>query len=62
MVKLRRWIQYIGREKNHFYSPLLQNKNHAKYLKNFLARDKIEVPIIPLESIGEWLLCGIIFL
>lgn len=52
-----RWIQYIGREKNYFYSPLLQNKNHAKYLKNFLARDKIEVPIIPLVSTitrGNW--------
>lgn len=52
-----RWIQYIGREKNYFYSPLLQNKNHAKYLKRFLAQDKIEVPIIPLVSTitrGNW--------
>lgn len=52
-----KWIQYIGNKKNYFYSPLLQNKNHAKYLKGFLAKNKIEVPIIPLVSTitrGNW--------
>ncbi len=52
-----KWIQYIGHQKNYFYSPLLQNKNHAKYLKDFLAENKIEVPIIPLVSTitrGNW--------
>ncbi|MBQ6127592.1 NERD domain-containing protein [Candidatus Saccharibacteria bacterium] len=56
-AKRRKWVQYIGRKKSYFYSPLLQNKNHAKYLKIFLARDKIEVPIIPLVSTitrGNW--------
>lgn len=45
-----KWIQYIGRQKNYFYNPLLQNKNHAKNLKQFLAENKIEVLIIPLIS------------
>lgn len=52
-----KWIQYIGSKKNYFYSPLLQNKNHAKYLKEFLVESKIEVPIIPLVSTiarGNW--------
>lgn len=52
-----KWVQYIGRQKNYFYSPLLQNKNHAKYLKEFLVKDKIEVPIIPFVSTiarGNW--------
>ena len=52
-----KWIQYIGNQKNFFYSPLLQNKNHAKHLKKFLRRDDIEVPIIPLISTisrGSW--------
>lgn len=45
-----KWIQYIGHQKYYFYSPLLQNKNHAKNLKQFLAESKIKVPIIPLIS------------
>ena len=52
-----KWIQYIGHKKNYFYSPLLQNKNHAKHLKEFLAQDDIEVPIIPLVTTitrGNW--------
>ena len=52
-----KWIQYIGRQKNFFYNPLLQNKNHAKHLKQFLAQDGIEIPIIPLISTitrGKW--------
>lgn len=56
-AKRPKWIQYIGNKKNYFYSPLLQNKNHAKYLKDFLAENKIEVPIIPLVSTitrGNW--------
>ena len=52
-----KWVQYIGGKKNYFYSPLLQNRNHAKYLKGFLQRDNIEVPIIPLVTTitrGNW--------
>lgn len=56
-AKRQNWIQYIGNKKIYFYNPLLQNKNHAKRLKEFLAKDKIEVPIIPLVttiSRGKW--------
>lgn len=56
-AKRQNWIQYIGNQKNYFYSPLLQNKNHVKHLKEFLAKDKIEAPIIPLVttiSRGKW--------
>lgn len=52
-----KWIQYIGRQKNYFYNPLLQNKNHAKHLKEFLAKSEIEVPVIPFVSTitrGNW--------
>lgn len=52
-----KWIQYIGRQKNYFYNPLLQNKNHAKHLKEFLAKSGIEVPVIPFISTitrGNW--------
>ena len=56
-ARRQNWIQYISNKKNYFYNPLLQNKNHAKHLKEFLAKDKIEVPIIPLVttiSRGKW--------
>lgn len=52
-----KWVQYIGRQKNFFYNPLLQNENHAKHLKDFLAQNNIEVPITPLVSTitrGNW--------
>jgi len=52
-----KWIQYMGSRKNYFYNPLLQNKNHVKYLKEFFMQDNIEVPIIPLVSTisrGKW--------
>lgn len=51
------WIQYIGNQKNYFYSPLLQNKNHVKHLKAFLAKNKIDVPITPIIATitrGTW--------
>ena len=56
-AKRKKWIQYIGREKHYFYSPLLQNRGHAKHLREFLAKDGIEVPIIPVIATitrGNW--------
>lgn len=53
-AKRQKWIQYIGNKKSFFYNPLLQNKNHAKYIKEFL---KLEIPIVPLVttiSRGKW--------
>lgn len=56
-AKRKKWIQYLGRKKSYFYSPLLQNKSHAKHLEKFLTKNKIEVPIIPVISTisrGNW--------
>ena len=53
-AKRQKWIQYVGNKKSFFYNPLLQNKNHAKYIKEFL---KLEIPIVPLVttiSRGKW--------
>ncbi|MBQ3318598.1 NERD domain-containing protein [Candidatus Saccharibacteria bacterium] len=52
-----KWLQYIGDQRNFFYSPLLQNKNHAKYLRVFFSKDRIEVPVIPIiwtTIRGDW--------
>lgn len=52
-----KWIQYLGSEKNYFYNPLLQNRNHAKYLDEFLKENRIEIKITPLVttiSRGRW--------
>ena len=53
----QKWVQYLGGQKTYFYNPLMQNKNHAKHLREFLTIYKIEVPIIPLVttiSRGKW--------
>lgn len=52
-----KWIQYLGGKKTYFYSPLAQNKNHAKHLREFLVGHNIEVPVVPLVSVslrGDW--------
>ncbi len=56
-AKRRNWIQYIGGQKNFFYNPLFQNKNHAKRLQAFLSERDINVPVIPVISTitrGNW--------
>ena len=56
-AKQKNWIQYLGGEKNFFYNPLLQNKNHVKNLRNYLSSKNIDVPIISLISVtsrGKW--------
>lgn len=53
----KKWVQYLGNKKSYFYNPLLQNKNHAKHLREFLSQDNIEVPIVSLISTttrGKW--------
>ncbi len=54
----KKWIQYIGQKKYYFYNPLLQNQNHAKCLRNFLAKHNYgDIPIISLVSTisrGKW--------
>ena len=51
------WLQYIGHQKNFFYNPLLQNKNHVKHLREFLGESCKDIPIIPLVGTitrGNW--------
>lgn len=56
-AKRRKWVQYLGRKKSYFYSPLLQNRKHVEVLKDFLAESGIKVPIIPVLTTitrGNW--------
>lgn len=56
-TKLKKWVQYIGKEKNYFYNPLLQNKGHVRYLQKFLIKEEIDVPIVPFITTiarGNW--------
>lgn len=32
----KNWIQYVGKEKNYFYNPILQNKGHINAMKPYL--------------------------
>lgn len=42
-----RWIQYCGRQKNYFLSPVVQNRTHLKHLSAFL-KDFPGIPLVPL--------------
>ena len=57
-AKRKKWVQYAGRKKSYFYSPLLQNRTHCKNLKAFLAESEYEnIPIISLVTTitrGNW--------
>lgn len=44
--KKDKWIQYIGRQKNYFLSPVVQNRGHIRRLKQFF-KDIDNLPIIP---------------
>lgn len=51
------WTQYLGGKRFNIYNPLLQNRSHAKYLKQFLMKKRIDVPVIPIVvtvTRGEW--------
>ncbi len=51
------WLQYIGKEKYHFYNPFLQNRTHVKHLKNYLGEEFGDLPIIPFVVTivrGKW--------
>ena len=52
----KKWVQYIGKKKNYFYNPFMQNHSHVKHLKNYL-KQYGNVPIIPMVSTikrGTW--------
>ena len=56
-AKRKKWVQYIGHQKNYFYNRLFQNKNHVRYLKDFLDKNGIKIPIFSLVttiSRGNW--------
>lgn len=55
-MKRTKWIQYLGKQKNFFYNPFLQNKNHVKYLRKYLVKYG-NLPIIPFVTTitrGKW--------
>lgn len=55
-IKRRKWIQFLGRQKNYFYNPFLQNKNHVKHLKKYLEQfgDLPSVSFVTTISRGKW--------
>jgi len=56
-AKRKKWVQHIGHQKNYFYNPLFQNRNHVRYLKDFLDKNGIKIPIFSLVttiSRGNW--------
>lgn len=56
-AQCKRWVQYIGCKKSYFYNPLWQNRNHVKFLRLYLLKYDINMPIIPLLSTtsrGKW--------
>lgn len=53
-AKRQKWVQYLGGKKYFFYNPLMQNKNHARYIKEFLTLKIPVVPLIATISRGKW--------
>ena len=55
-IKRRKWIQFLGRQKNYFYNPFLQNKNHIKHLKKYLEQfgDLPSISFATTISRGKW--------
>lgn len=55
-IKRRKWIQFLGRQKNYFYNPFLQNKNHIKHLKKYLEQfgDLPSISFVATISRGKW--------
>ena len=48
--KKNKWYYYLGKNKYEIYSPLMQNKKHIKYLKEFL-KDFGELPFFSIVLI-----------
>lgn len=55
-MKRSKWVQYLGRQKNYFYNPFLQNKNHIKHLKKYLEQfgDIPSYSFVTTISRGKW--------
>lgn len=55
-AKRPKWIQYLGRKKSYFYNPIMQNRSHAKHLREFLSEFG-DLPIVPMVATitrGNW--------
>ena len=55
-MKRKKWVQYLGKQKNYFYNPFLQNATHVRHLGKYLTKYG-DVPIIPFVttiSRGRW--------
>lgn len=55
-MRRKKWIQYLGKQKNLFYNPFLQNKNHVKHLKKYLKQfgDLPSYSFVTTISRGKW--------
>ena len=55
-MKRKKWIQYLGKQKNYFYNPFLQNKNHVKHLKKYLEQfgNLPSYSFVTTISRGKW--------
>ncbi len=55
-MKHTKWIQYLGKQKNYFYNPFLQNQNHIKHLKKYLGQfgDLPAYSFVTTISRGQW--------
>ncbi len=42
----RKWVQYLGGKKHYFLSPIIQNRNHVKRIKEYFSDIK-NLPVIP---------------
>ncbi len=55
-AKRKKWIQYVGRKKSYFYSPIMQNRVHVENLRKYLDEAGV-VPIVPMVGVinrGNW--------
>ncbi|SOD17880.1 Nuclease-related domain-containing protein [Fibrobacter sp. UWB16] len=48
--KQKKWLQYLGNERNHFYNPIWQNEGHIDALKSVLGN---ELPYISIIVFSE---------
>ena len=55
-MKRKKWIQYLGKQKNFFYNPFLQNRNHVKHLKKYLEQfgNLPSYSFVTTISRGKW--------
>lgn len=55
-MKREKWVQYLGRQRNYFYNPFLQNRNHIKHLKKYLEQfgDLPSYSFVTTISRGKW--------